>query len=36
MLFSRKPADLPTADEGPARAAEPHPTADKHFVNDRP
>ncbi|WP_174299567.1 peptide-methionine (S)-S-oxide reductase MsrA [Caulobacter sp. S45] len=35
MLFSRKPADLPTAQEALKGRAEPIPTASAHFVNQR-
>jgi peptide-methionine (S)-S-oxide reductase len=36
MLFSRKPAELPTADTALKGRPEPIPTARTHFVNGRP
>ena len=36
MLFSRKPADLPTAEEALPGRPNPIPTAETHFVNGRP
>ena len=36
MLFSRKPADLPSAQEALKGRPEPIPTAAAHFVNHRP
>ena len=36
MLFSRKPADLPTSQEALKGRADPIPTAATHFVNGRP
>jgi peptide-methionine (S)-S-oxide reductase len=36
MLFSRKPAHLPTADEALKGRPDPIPTAAAHFVNGRP
>ena len=36
MLFSRKPADLPTADEALKGRREPIPTSAEHFVSGRP
>jgi peptide-methionine (S)-S-oxide reductase len=36
MLFSRKPADLPSAEEALPGRPTPIPTADKHFVNGQP
>ncbi len=36
MLFSRKPMDIPSADQALPGRAEPIPTAAAHFVNGRP
>jgi hypothetical protein len=36
MFFSRKPKDLPTADQALPGRAQPLRTAETHFVNGRP
>ena len=36
MLFSRKPADLPSPQEALKGRPDPIPTASTHFVNGRP